>query len=222
MHAYRLQNRRLQETYDAVLGEAVPADLTAAVRLPGPAAPSPWLRIAASFALVLIGGLGGWWLHGWQLQSGRQVEAAFVNQAVGAHRVLVREKRHPVEVPSSEEAHLIRWQSNRLGRPLRAPDMTGQGFTLVGGRLLNEGALPAAQFMYENADKQRMTIYVRAADGTEDVAFRFVSDDAGAGAGSAAFYWIDKAFAYALVAPLGRDQLMPIANKIYAAHHQQD
>lgn len=222
VHAYRLQNRRLQESFDAVLNETVPADLNAMVRsrLPSSPAPAPWLRVAASVLLLLVGGVAGWSLHGWQAADGRNVETAFITQAVGAHRVFVREKRHAVEVPSSQEAHLVRWLSNRLGRTLRAPDMTMLGFSLVGGRLLNEGALPAAQFMYENNEKLRLTVYVRAADGTEDTSFRFVSDDAGAG--SAAFYWIDKSFAYALVAPLDRDQLMPIANKIYAAQHQED
>ncbi|MEK9722954.1 MAG: anti-sigma factor, partial [Rhodospirillaceae bacterium] len=223
VHAYRLQNARLDETFGAIADEPVPANLTAIVRHRRPAAarPTPWLRLAASLALIVAGRLSGWVQRGMQPADGSAVAAAehkFVDQALGAHRVFVAEVRHPVEVPSSQEAHLVKWLSKRLGTPLKAPDMRAQGYELVGGRLLAEGALPAAQFMYENGEKLRLTVYVHAADGSEDTAFRFLSD--ASGKGNSAFYWIDKKFTYALVAPLGRDRLMPITNLIYDAQQR--
>ncbi len=219
VHAYRLQNSRLRETFDAVLHEAVPPALNATVMGRRPVSgPSPWFRMAASVVLVLAGGLAGWLLHDWQMRTGNAANQAFVKQAVGAHGVFVAEVRHPVEVPASQEKHLVAWLSKRLGTVLRAPDMKGLGFDLVGGRLLSDGARPAAQFMYQNADRQRLTVYVRAADGTEDTAFRYISDKSKKG--HSAFYWIDRKFAFALVAPMAREALMPIANKIYQA--QQD
>jgi anti-sigma factor RsiW len=213
VHAYRVQNRRLHETFDPVLEENVPANIVEIVkRQPSVAVSTPgwWLKTAASLLLLLAGAIGGWTLHGWQGVSGQEGSDGFVQRAVGAHRVFVSEVRHPVEVPSSQEAHLVAWLSKRLGTKLRAPDVSQFGFNLVGGRLLADGALPAAQFMYQDSKGERLTVYVRAADGREDMAFRFASTDT-----VSAFYWIDRNFAFALVAPVGKDSLSQLANKAY-------
>ena len=39
------------------------------------------------------------------------------------------------------------------GRPIRAPALAGHGWKLMGGRLLPDRGLPAAQFMYEDAHR---------------------------------------------------------------------
>ena len=100
--------------------------------------------------------------------------------------------------------------SKRIGTTLRTPDLTDLGFELVGGRLLADGANPAAQFMYENSEGHRLTVYVRKATDIDDTSFRFSSEN-----GNSAFYWIDREFAYALVAPIGREKLLSIAQRVY-------
>lgn len=219
VHAYRLQNRALRAAFAPVIEEPLPPELRAAV-MTGAAARPPaaprlrlgWARLgwaaAASVVLLLAGG-GGWLLHGWR---GEAVEAGgrFAEQALGAHRVFVSEVRHPVEVGAEQEAHLVAWLSKRLGTKLRAPDVRAAGFELVGGRLLAEGARPVAQLMYEDARGRRLTIYLRAIEGAEQTAFRFVEEN-----GVAAFYWIDEDYAYALVAPLERERLLDIAHQVY-------
>jgi len=159
---------------------------------------------------LLTGGLGGWLLHGQLAPFPQTSTGAFVNQAMGAHKVFVAEVRHPVEVPAAQEAHLVAWLSKRLGTKLRAPDLLDAGYSLVGGRLLAEGARPAAQFMYEKKDGKRLTVYVRGLQDTKDTSFRFASK-----AGVSAFYWVEEAFAYALIAPVDRARLITIANKVY-------
>ena len=216
--AYRLQNRALRAAFAPVLEEPLPPELQAAV-MTG-AAPRPeaaprrrlgWARLgwaAASVVLLLAGGAGGWLLHGWRAPG--EAGGRFAEQALGAHRVFVSEVRHPVEVGAEQEAHLVAWLSKRLGTKLRAPDVRAAGFELVGGRLLAEGARPVAQLMYEDARGRRLTIYLRAIEGAEQTAFRFVEDN-----GVAAFYWIDEDYAYALVAPLEREPLLDIARQVY-------
>ncbi len=215
--AYCLQNRELRAAFAPVLDEPLPAALEAAVETGTtarrPAAPHlrfGWARLgwaaAASVVLLLAGGAGGWLLHGWQGEAGGE----FAEQALGAHRVFVSEVRHPVEVGADQEAHLVGWLSKRLGTKLRAPDVRAAGFELVGGRLLAEGARPAAQLMYEDAGGRRLTIYLRAIEGVEQTKFRYVEDN-----GVAAFYWIDEDYAYALVAPLEREHLLDIARQVY-------
>ncbi len=220
VHAYRLQNSALRAAFAPVIEEPLPPELQAAVMTGAAAgataAPRPRLgsvrlgwAAAASVVLLLAGGAGGWLLHGWQGAPG-EAGGAFAEQALGAHRVFVSEVRHPVEVGAEQEAHLVGWLSKRLGTKLRAPDVRAAGFELVGGRLLAEGARPVAHLMYEDAGGRRLTIYLRAIEGAEQTAFRFVEAH-----GVAAFYWIDEDYAYALVAPLERERLLDIAHQVY-------
>ena len=62
---------------------------------------------------------------------------------------------------ADQEAHLVAWLSKRLGTQLKIPQLSGLGFNLVGGRLLPGDQGPVAQFMYQDAQGQRLTLYVR-------------------------------------------------------------
>ena len=129
--------------------------------------------------------------------------------AMSAHRVFVVEKLHPVEVGVAQEAHLVQWLSRRVGHALAVPDLTEQGYALMGGRLLPAGNEAAAQFMYESGLGQRLTVYVRASGGS-DTQFRFVQ-----GPGVSAFSWIDQGLGFAIVGGMDRSQLLTIADNVY-------
>ena len=208
--AYRKQNEDLHNLFDDVATEPVPAHLSDLVLKPRPAYSKPvWARIAAAIILFATGALSGWGLHG--LQGGGQISTtpAFVERAVGAHVVYASEVLHPVEVAAEQETHLVKWLSKRLGSPLRAPRLISNGYTLVGGRLLEDSGAPAAQFMYENRSGQRVTVYVRSYAG-KDTAFKFF--DAGT---VSAFYWMDAPFAFALAGDMPRQNLLDIAHVVY-------
>src|SRR5690349_19913814 len=83
-------------------------------------------------------------------------------EAAVAHFVFQPEVRHPVEVAAAQQDHLVQWLSKRQGRPLKVPVLSAQGNELVGVCLLpgDEGA--RAQFMYQNASGQRITLYLGA------------------------------------------------------------
>ena len=129
--------------------------------------------------------------------------------ATAAYRTFVVEVAHPVEVGAAQEAHLLQWLSKRLGRPLAAPDLSRFGYRLMGGRLLPAGDAAAAQLMYDDASGRRLTVYVRAASGTE-TAFRFQQEG-----DAATFAWIDQGFGFAVTATASRDELLPIAEAVY-------
>ncbi|OYX01822.1 MAG: hypothetical protein B7Z15_19365, partial [Rhizobiales bacterium 32-66-8] len=120
----------------------------------------------AAAAVVLVGlGLGAGWFAR-PLFEAQPASALLIADAVNAHTVYVAENRHAVEVASTEREHLSSWLSNRLNTPLGMPDLTAEGFALVGGRLLPgdpDAGGRAAQLMYENAARQRITIYVTSA-----------------------------------------------------------
>lgn len=172
-----------------------------------------WGGMAASMLLAF--GLG-WMLHGqWHGQpfsSPGAVASAqrFAQQAVVAHAVFQPEQRHPVEVEAAQQEHLVQWLSKRLGRPLKLPVLSPQGFELVGGRLLPGESGARAQFMYQNAAGQRITLYLGALDGAGETAFRLYADGP-----VPAFYWQDQGFGYALSGPLARDALLALATAVY-------
>jgi len=70
---------------------------------------------------------------------------------------------------------------------------------------------PVAQFMYQDAKGQRLTIYVSSQKGeTADTAFRFAQEGR-----VSVFYWIDRHYGYALSGEMGREALLSLANVVY-------
>jgi anti-sigma factor RsiW len=166
--------------------------------------------VAAALAWLAIGGVLGIW-GGISWASRSQVQAADVaGQAIAAHRIYVGERLHPVEVPGDQEAHLVQWLSRRVGKPLVAPNLTAQGYRLIGGRLLPDSGEAAALFMYENAGGNRLTLYARSGDGAGPTSFRFEEQS-----GVSAFSWIENGLSYVVTAKSDRAQLLPIAETIY-------
>lgn len=173
-------------------------------------------RVAAAVALFVAGLAVGWSMAGGSIGggsgNGETVAAArpVGEDAMDAHRVFVAEVRHPVEVAARDEAHLVAWLSHRLGAPLRVPNLTAQGFSLMGGRLLPSSAGPAAQFMYQDAGGRRVTLYVRRTGDGGQTAFRLAEDGP-----VSALYWRDRGLSWAVVGEIGGPSLDALAHRVY-------
>ncbi|MEA2838900.1 MAG: hypothetical protein QOF41_230 [Methylobacteriaceae bacterium] len=201
----------LRESLQFKAAEPIPARLRIAnLAVERRAAPRQWLRIAAAILLLATGGLGGWLAHA-RLAPTSPVprETPIAAEALTAHRIFVAETVHPVEVAAAQEAHLVQWLSRRLNHPLKAPDLSAQGFRLMGGRLLPANSGAAAQLMYQDDAGARLTLYLRA-DGDAGTAFRFVE-----GQNASAFTWTEDGFGYAIAAQVERTQLLAIAESVY-------
>jgi anti-sigma factor RsiW len=118
--------------------------------------------------------------------------------------------RHPVEVGADQQEHLVNWLSKRLGQQLKAPTLAKEGFDLVGGRLLPGESGPVAQFMYQDARGQRLTLYVSRSNANRDTAFRFSQEDR-----VSVFYWVDGKLGYALSSELPKERLLAVATTVY-------
>lgn len=212
VEAWRQQTAALRAALDPTLAEPVPAALAATL-----SAPAAWRRswaipaLAASLALAIGLGSGVFLGQGWLAPDGAADRADIIAKAgYRAHKIYTAEVRHPVEVTANDEDHLVAWLSKRVGAPLKAPDLSGQGLKLLGGRLLPVEGDPAAQLMYEGANGDRYTLFVTKSDGAPPTAFHF--EEWGA---IGCYYWIDGNLGYALNGPKDRDKLMTIATKIY-------
>jgi anti-sigma factor RsiW len=204
--SYCEQTAALHRAFDPMLDEPLPRRL----EVPRPVWRRAVLRYAAVVAWIALGGVAGWHLNAYHAAS--EYEATtWARRAVIAHVVYSPEVRHPVEVGASEEAHLVRWLSKRLGASVKAPHLGDLGYSLVGGRLLPGDRGPVAQFMYQDAKGQRLTLYVRRdADKRGETAFRF-SRERGVGV----FYWIDGGLGYALSGEIDKPELLRVATAVY-------
>lgn len=211
---FAADRERLRDALAGVLDEPVPARL-ADFALPGihDTAKGPprflWRALAAAVILI-VGGLGGFalgrvdWIFG--DPSGKLV----ADRAIAAHLIYSAEKLHVVEVGADQKAHLDGWLSKRVGVDLVAPDLTSQGFQLVGGRLLPSAHLPAAQFMYQDRAGNRISLYVVRDPGSKETGFRLLEED-----GARAFYWLDDGCGYALAGTVPQATLLALANLAY-------
>lgn len=200
-----------------------------------------WWRWCGMAASVLVAFGLGWMVrdqwpavapHGVLDVNANAPSQRFAAQAAMAHAVYQPEQRHPVEVPAAQQEHLVQWLSKRLGRPLKLPLLTAQGYELVGGRLLPGDTGARAQFMYQNSAGERVTLYLGALAPTAaskpslsagsvapatpptpqyaDTAFRFTQEGLVPG-----FYWTEQGFGYALSGQLPRPALRALATVVY-------
>ncbi len=205
--AYRRHRRALHQAFDGVLAEPIPDRLRVA-----PPRPRRRAALAAGVASFGLGIALGWFLA---LGSGPVPLATAAprlpQEAALAYAVYAPEARHPVMVGAAEKAELMHWLSRRLGHTLQAPDLSAYGYHLMGGSLLPGSAGPAAQFMYQNAARRRITVYITwPRRPVQRTAFRFVRRD-----GVEVFYWIDGGMAYAVAGRLDRAALLRIAESVY-------
>lgn len=209
--AWRRQRELLLAHLDTALADPLPAPLVAATEAlaRGGSRHADWSRWGGMAAAVLLAFALGWTAHG-QWPRPAQPALAFARQALAAHVVYVPEQRHPVEVDAAQHEHLVQWLSKRLGRPLRVPQLSAQGFELVGGRLLPGENGARAQFMYQNAGGERLTLYVGAVPAAQETVFRFTQEGP-----ASSFYWVDQGFGYALAGQVDRQRLMQVAQEVY-------
>ncbi|VAW78126.1 Transmembrane regulator protein PrtR [hydrothermal vent metagenome] len=206
---YQLIQARLHARFDSVLSE--PVDMPLPVR----AYPlSRVVRVAAVLVLMLVSVLSGWSLKTAQDTAPLAlVMADLVKPATFAHQIYSSDVRYPVEIHAPEQALLNRWVSQRMHTELSAPDLSRQGLTLIGGRLLPSTNRMAAQFMYEDANGQRLTVYVRRIADPEGINdFRYREQD-----GLHVFFWVDQEMGYAVIGAQPASRLMTVAGAVQAA-----
>ncbi len=214
----RAQNEALRDALDPLLAEPIPQRLLDAARPPAARAAAArgdgarqWgVALFAAAATLVLGVAIGWFGRDALIERAG-TPTTFAREAAYAHALYAADARRPVEVWAAEEKGLVTWLTKRLGTPVHAPDLNSVGYALVGGRLVAGNEKPTGLFMYENADKQRLTLQVRKqAPGTPETAFRYAVEN-----GIGVFYWVDEQCAYALSGNIDRAQLLSVARVVY-------
>ncbi|WP_322046309.1 anti-sigma factor [Paraburkholderia sp. J67] len=186
-----------------------------------------WTKFA-SLAATLVLGVGiGWGTHyGADLMNGasgtvargdlRPVSADptmnFVHEAALAHVVYMPEVERPDTMDARREQDFVQWLANRLGTDVHPPMLSKSGFELVGGRLLPGPDGDVAQFMYHNAQGERVTLCISHRKvSSNTTAFKLYEDGP-----VSVFYWIDGDFGYALSGGIDRKVLLQLSHDVYA------
>lgn len=227
-------NNMLHERYDRVMQEPLPprllmtADPSAidSIKIDTRRPAANWPRHAGLAAALVLGigiGVGGMLSEPARdllLQGGAGAslshasltkEDSFARQSAIAYVTYAPMVTRPVEVGADQEQDLVKWLSVRLGTDVHAPVLTSVGFSLMGGRLLPGDEGPIAQFMYHDANGERITLNVSHRKVSRDVtAFQLYQD------GSVnVFYWVDGDFGYAVSGGIDRRALLAVSHAVY-------
>ena len=213
---FKVYNVGLHQLFDPVLDEAIPRRLKVAE---APAKKTYWPSLAQAASLFLAIGVGV--IVGWISRAEyspapmvyQQTTASLVKDAFAFHVVYAPEVLHPVEVDASQQKHLSKWLSKRLKTEIAPPQLDSLGFHLLGGRLLESANEPAAQFMYENEQGKRLTVFARQRfRGESETAFQY------ARAGKInGFYWVDDKLSFVIVSDVPKQQISKVSHLVYQA-----
>ncbi len=211
---WQRQNDALNALFAPVASEPVPARLSPHAIAAGFRRERSMLlrNMAAALVIVAVSGGAGWYLRGVFWQEEPQAER-LVDQAVIAHTLYIKEKTHAVEV-QADTPTLMAWLSNRIATPIDAPNLTEQGFTFLGGRLLpgygEDASGPAAQLMYQNASAQRVTLFITGPLADKQEVWKLEDRN-----GVEAYYWANDKVTCTVVADLPEADIKALGKKIF-------
>jgi anti-sigma factor RsiW len=189
----------LRAAVAGVAEEPLPERLTAVVKEERASEPPRavwWRNAAAAAALFVVGALAGYLAGGLPL-GGEGEGERLADDAIAAYATYAADPAHAVEVAGGDRDYLQDWLSKRTGLRLVAPDLTAQGFELLGGRILPAGHKAAALLVYRDKAGEQVSIYMMA-EGREKARGTY----AAGGDGPVAIWWLDQGFGCAIVSSL--------------------
>lgn len=164
---------RVSGVFGQMLDEPVPFALAKAVQ----SAPEPvhsrrgwWL--AACVAFAMIGATAGFFMG---QRSGFQpvqvVSDEWLVEIAAYHSVYAQQKSHLVEVPAARKDHIETWLTASVGVQVRVPDLSAEGLTFEGARLLVVAGSPVAQLVFTDARGAVLALCLKAAKAPTDKSF---------------------------------------------------
>jgi anti-sigma factor RsiW len=213
VNAWRRQNHDLRAVFSGIEDEPAPArlnnrNLAAGRRFWRGDRPGAAAAVAAAVLLLALGGAAGWTLHGWSRPAPSRGIEALAQEAAASYAVYAPDLERPIEIPASDLAALDQWVSRRIGRPVRAPDLSGSGFRLLGGRLVATPNGPAGMFLYQAEDGARVAMLVRPMEIDKTASMRRRVEGATEG-----YAWADRGLGYSMVAAQGAEGLARLSRE---------
>ncbi|HZY67833.1 MAG TPA: anti-sigma factor [Devosia sp.] len=214
VESWQRQNEAMRALFPPAADESIPPELSPRniAREVRTGRRQRFTNIAAAIVLLGLGSTVGWFGRDYMTAT-QAASDSLIEAAVTAHTLYIKEKTRAVEV-AADAPNLMTWLSNRITTPINAPDLSAEGFTFLGGRLLpsdpgNGLPGPAAQLMYENAEAQRLTIYITPPlpDKDEEWEYRKAG-------GADAYYWSTPTITCTVVASVPEAEVKALGHKI--------
>ncbi|MCW8929235.1 MAG: anti-sigma factor [Gammaproteobacteria bacterium] len=202
----------LNGLYQPIMEESIPPQLLNACKKKS----YNYLAMAASILFFVVGWLSGTQLNTTNPSSNDSLVEDLKTPAIFAHSVYSVEKLHPVEVKADKQQHMNHWLSKRLKTTLKAPDLSKQDFELVGGRLLpSTKERMAAQFMYQNIQGERITLYVKRGNWiSKETAINSTQKTLNESSFNVS-YWVDDDLGYVLTGKIDQITNRKLSESIY-------
>lgn len=160
---------------------------------------------ASAAALVLAIGIGG--VGGWQARSQSLLAAnPPMQDALEAHRLFAVGEPAIIDLQEHDPAALQRWLDQRFSHISRLPDLHAYGLQAVGARLLTTEQGPAALLLFEDAQGQRISLYLRSPGSL----YANMASGARQEGELLASYWSQAGYNYALVSQTGNPHAAPL------------
>ncbi|GAB3092644.1 anti-sigma factor family protein [Lysobacter terrae] len=207
---YRWQREHLRSAFLDVAQEPVPANLNLEHMVVRRRRPR-WVALptaAAAMLLIGLGGIGGWLSHSRLRPAPAGIEA-LAQEATDSYEVHASDRVRPVELRANDRDELVRWASERLGRPVTIPDLSGSGYRFMGGRLVATEHGPAVLFMYDDDRGTRLVMLSRRMVVDQNIPMKLHLRGSVAG-----FTWANRGIGYSLVGSMAANLLHPIANEV--------
>lgn len=208
---YRSQREELRSAFAAVVQEPVPVELNLEHIVERRRQRPRWPALPTAAAAAVLLGLGmaaGWMSHA-QLRPNAAGTAALAEEAVDSYEVHAPDRIRPVELRAKDRDELLRWTSQRLGRPVAAPDLSNSGYRFMGGRLVATPHGPAVLFMYDDDRGTRLVMLSRPMAIDQDTPMELHSRGMLAG-----YTWANRGIGYSLVGPIAAGALHRIADDV--------
>jgi len=215
LSAYRSQRDALRAALDPVVEDPLPPSLDLRLRHqpdPGRLRFGRAAVAAGAAGLLALGGAGGWALRGWSAPP-TVGTAALAREAAASYAVYANDSARPVELAADQRRTLDDWFSQRLSRPVAAPDLEKAGLHLIGGRLIATDHGPAGLYLYRDASGQRVALYLRVmeVEGTARMVRREQGDIRG-------WTWADKGLGFGVFGAAPEDFLHAAADQVRAQY----
>lgn len=223
---YQSLNRILHAHYDLVLFEAIPArlKLSAKRRWFGAANMRRFAAMTAALVLGMVIGIGGSMerlsLNAVAGDDAARLVAAdgrdgFARESAIAHVTYAPDVERPAKADSDSprEGGLGKWLSARLGTDVVPPELTHAGYKLMGGRLLPDGRGTFAQFTYNDAKGERITVCVsHRMEHVPTTGLTLYRDGP-----VKVFHWTVGDYGYSVTGGISRDALLEVAREVKSA-----
>jgi anti-sigma factor RsiW len=154
---FRATSKLIKDAFQSMGDEPVPLALLAKVRGAGPGSAARRARLrrgvlalAASIAVLVAGAAGGFYAGIMEREDvGHATHFHWVEEMVNYYKVYADDDRRLVEIGGDRRADIEAWFSERLHHAMRIPDLSGQGLTFRGGRLVALDGRPATMLVYD-------------------------------------------------------------------------